>query len=181
MNDMQNQIRINYNEKYKIINFVITSFLILILIMPVIMFIFNLIKNKTMSIYTYLITFVYLIFILICWNNLLKRIFWINKCEIVLDNEKVKLCYLKKQYRNKGESIPLKYKLSPFTDGSHAYSYIKVLKNDIIYYTDITNCYMTKCSINIITNKKKYKLDGNHFSKKDLEMICNEIKKRINN
>lgn len=178
---MNNQIKINYNKKYRIFNYIITSFFILIFIMPVIMFASDLIKKKIMPTHTYLIAFVYLIFIFICCNNLLKRILWINKCEIVLDDEKVKMCYLKKQYRNKGDHIPLKYKLAPFADGSHDYSYIKVLRNDIIYYADITDCYMTEHDINIITNKKKYKLDEDQFSKKNLEMICNEINKRINN
>ena len=175
---MQNEIRITYNKKYKITNFIITSFFILILIMPEMFPLYNLINKKTISIQRYLITFIYLIFMFICCNILLKRILWINKCEIVLDDEKVKLCYLKKRYKKSNERLST-YMFAPFTDGSHSRSYIRVLENDIIYYGDITDCYMTKHDINIITNGKKYKIEEEQFNKEDLEKICNEINKKI--
>ena len=122
---------------------------------------------------------------------MIKRILWINKCEILVKEDRIYVCYLKKKYRDtKQHIIPLKFIFAPFTDGSHARTYINILDSFVVPYNDIVICDFKK-NINlknitgknddliIITKNKKHIISYEQFSKKDLLIVKEILNKKI--
>ena len=142
--------------------------------------------------YTYFIA----IFLMSFFIANIKKYITLKKCKIVFDKDSVQLDILKRKYltkkQKKGLINRIKKSYYPIVNSASDSEYYNILISESIMYKDIINVdtiknlkvKMTYSHVNdlgVLTKDNNYFIDASMYSKKNIELIRDELLKRVNN